>query len=151
MFLYKLKANEANLLAVKNRTLYRLWNGGSDLKENWLAGRFGTVIRGAVVDDLGWDELEVEQVSCFHHCCSISSYPNFEFPAVFRLAFGEMTYSSSPRPTRARVTRSASSCSPAFGTAATSICREGSRQHNIAPDCGPKLNLIIHYVTIILT
>ena len=63
MFLYKLKANEANLLAVKNRTLYRLWNGGSELKENWLAGRFGTVIRGAVVDDLGWDELEVEQVS----------------------------------------------------------------------------------------
>ena len=81
---------------------------------------------------------------CSHHCCSISSYPNFEFPAVFRLAFGEMTYSSSPRPTRARVTRSASSCSPAFGTAATSICREGSRQHNIAPDCGPKLNLISH-------
>lgn len=60
----KLKANEANLLAVKNRSLHRLWSGGGDLKENWLTGRFGAVIRGAVVDDLKWDELEVEQVSC---------------------------------------------------------------------------------------
>ena len=69
-----MKANEANLHAVKNRTLYRLWSGGCDLKENWLTGRFGTVIRGAVVDDLKWDELEVEQVSSVALCMNAANY-----------------------------------------------------------------------------
>ena len=59
------KANESNLLEIKNRSLYRLWSGdcGGELRENWLTGnRWQTAIKGSFADELKWDEMEVEQV-----------------------------------------------------------------------------------------
>ena len=59
------KANESNLLAIKNRSLYRIWSGdcGGELRENWLTGnRWQTAIKGSFADELKWEEMEVEQV-----------------------------------------------------------------------------------------